>query len=334
MNVTFLIGNGFDIGVGLHTGYKDFYNVYCKEKESDTGIIKHFKADILRDADTWADFESAFGEYAFYLEDEEEYIQLFENFVDAFSEYLKTEEESFDETKKEEILRGMKKALTSYYHIHLADRMPIENLIGQYNTTFNFITFNYTQCLDKCVETVQAASNVKERINGEIGEIVHVHGYTEPDLIMGVNDSSQIENEAFSKDSTILNELVKPRQNQIIRMNYDYNATRVINQSKIICVYGMSIGETDKKWWELIMNWLQGNPDRHLIVLKHEAEKRQVFRWRRFVDRTREYLFMYGGVSSEKRASLESQIHVDVDRDIFSMDLRKQNHAFVCKSLL
>lgn len=131
-----------------------------------------------------------------------------------------------------------------------------------------------------------------------------------------------------------MNELVKPRQNQIIRMNYDYNATRVINQSKIICVYGMSIGETDKKWWELIMNWLQGNPDRHLIVLKHEAEKRQVFRWRRFVDRTREYLFMYGGVSSEKRASLESQIHVDVDRDIFSMDLRKQNHAFVCKSLL
>ena len=228
----------------------------------------------------------------------------------------------------------MKKALTSYYHIHPADRMPIENLIGQYNTTFNFITFNYTQCLDKCVETVQAASNVKERINGEIGEIVHVHGYREPDLIMGVNDSSQIENEAFSKDSTILNELVKPRQNQIIRMNYDYNATRVINQSKIICVYEMSIGETDKKWWELIMNWLQGNPDRHLIVLKHEAEKRQVFRWRRFVDRTREYLFMYGGVSSEKRASLESQIHVDVDRDIFSMDLRKQNHALVCKSLL
>lgn len=28
MNVTFLIGNGFDINLGLKTSYKDFYEQY------------------------------------------------------------------------------------------------------------------------------------------------------------------------------------------------------------------------------------------------------------------------------------------------------------------
>ena len=30
LNITFLIGNGFDIGLGLKTRYKDFYKYYCK----------------------------------------------------------------------------------------------------------------------------------------------------------------------------------------------------------------------------------------------------------------------------------------------------------------
>lgn len=326
MNVTFLLGNGFDIGIGLHTGYKDFYKVYCTEKTTDAETIKHFKADILKDADTWSDFESAFGEYAFHFTDAEEYTQLFENFVEAFSDYLKEEEAFFDETQTEEILKGMKKALTGYYNLRPADKIPIDNLRAQYNTTFNFITFNYTQCLDKCVGAIQSLPNVEELVDGKLGEIVHVHGYTDSDIIMGVNDSSQIENDDFSQDSTVLDELIKPRQNQIIRMNYDYRATQVINQSRVICIYGMSIGETDKKWWELIMSWLQGDSDRHLIVLMHEPEKRQVFRWRRFVNRVRESLFMYGNVSSEKRATLENQIHIDVDHSIFAMNLRKAKY--------
>ena len=68
---------------------------------------------------------------------------------------------------------------------------------------------------------------------------------------MGVNDASEIENETFSQDETVLNELVKPRQNEIIKMNYDYRATQIINRSRIICVYGMSIGETGSEMVEI-----------------------------------------------------------------------------------
>ena len=333
MDVTFLIGNGFDLGIGLKTGYKDFYDVYCQSKSSDSEMLQHFKSDILKEPETWADFESAFGEYASRCKDAEDYMQLFEDFIRQFSIYLENEESTFDDEKTEEILHGMKRALSSYYDIRPADKDAVVPFIKSYKT-FNFISFNYTCCLDKCIETVKSTPNSLSSINGEIGEIVHVHGYTDRDLIMGVNDASQIENDEFKQDVTVLNELVKPRQNEIIKMNYDYRATQIIKGSRIICIYGMSIGETDQKWWKLIMQWLQMDRNNHLIVLRHRAPIRLVPVWRRFVEATRNLLYMHGEVSAENQKAIVNQIHIDVDHNIFAMDLTKSTRPLVCKSLL
>lgn len=35
MNVTFLLGNGFDLNLGLSTSYKDFYSYYTKKEPND-----------------------------------------------------------------------------------------------------------------------------------------------------------------------------------------------------------------------------------------------------------------------------------------------------------
>ena len=162
-------------------------------------------------------------------------------------------------------------------------------------------------------------------------EIVHVHGFTDHDLIMGVNDAGQIKNQAFAQDSDIIEEIVKPLQNEIIRMNFDNDAIRLIKSSDIICVYGMSIGGTDKKWWQLVMNWLQESTANHLIVLQHRAGTKFTFRWNRLVKEIRSKLFLYGDVPEEKRKALENRIHIDVNHDIFAMDLRKHPLKFEVK---
>lgn len=334
MDVTFLIGNGFDLGIGLKTGYKDFYKVYCQNKQSDIEILKHFKSDILKDPETWADFESAFGEYAYYFKDSEEYLQLFEDFIEQFSLYLENQECTFDDSKTDEMLRGMKKALSSYYNIRPADKAAVEAVIEPYAKTFNFVSFNYTRCLDKCIDVIKNTPNSLSTISGEIGELVHVHGYTDRDLIMGVNDASQIEQDIFSQNETVLDEIVKPRKNEIIRMNYDYRATQIINHSRIICIYGMSIGETDQKWWKLIMQWLFSNTSNHLIVLQHRAPMRLVPAWRRFVESTRNLLYMYGDVPPEEQKLIENRIHIDIDHDIFAMNLRSDELGVKFTSLL
>ena len=53
MNITFLIGNGFDLNLGLKTTYSDFLKEYTSvidEKDP----LKSFKKYILKDFDKWS----------------------------------------------------------------------------------------------------------------------------------------------------------------------------------------------------------------------------------------------------------------------------------------
>ena len=60
MKITFLIGNGFDLGVGLKTRYSDFVPYYLSLPDNDPDIIA-FKSIIESDKETWADAELALG---------------------------------------------------------------------------------------------------------------------------------------------------------------------------------------------------------------------------------------------------------------------------------
>lgn len=325
MNVTFLIGNGFDLGIGLKTTYLDFYNVYCKTTMEDSWGIKRFKSELQDNYENWSDFEAAFGEYASNLYNSGQYLEMFEDFVIKFSDYLKNEEKNFDSSKIEFIQKSMKKALVSYYDIRPEDKEQLLRLIGSNKVYFDFVSFNYTRCLDTCLRILCKQVNYDDQIKGYISNVVHVHGYTEDNMIMGVNDISQIKNSGFSENLDVTEEIVKPLQNQVIRMNFDNRATRIIKGSSIICVYGMSIGVTDKKWWKLIMDWLQENSARHLIVLQHKEGTRFTFRWNRLVKEVRAKLFLYGNIPEEKQSDLVSRIHIEFNHDIFAMNLRKQD---------
>lgn len=61
MNITFLIGNGFDLNIGLSTTFSDFLERYVEVSLSDTAIIQHFKSSVLKDTELWANAELAFG---------------------------------------------------------------------------------------------------------------------------------------------------------------------------------------------------------------------------------------------------------------------------------
>lgn len=164
MNITFLIGNGFDIGIGLNTRYGDFYKKYCADKEGDNENIKSFK-DILGSKEItkyppivdWADFETAFGRHSaeFSIETKEAYKEWFEDFISKFNAYLEDEEKMADYISNESLIaKTMKNAVMTYYHIRNDDRLEIErtykNIQGE--RVYNFISFNYTRSIDKCAE--------------------------------------------------------------------------------------------------------------------------------------------------------------------------------------
>lgn len=58
--VTFIIGNGLDLSLGLRTTYKDFYKYVIAKKPKTNNRIY---AAINDDPESWGDFEARLGEY-------------------------------------------------------------------------------------------------------------------------------------------------------------------------------------------------------------------------------------------------------------------------------
>ena len=63
VRITFLIGNGFDLNLGLKTRYTDFYPYYCDMPSHRHRQIARFR-ELLKQTGShplWADFEKALG---------------------------------------------------------------------------------------------------------------------------------------------------------------------------------------------------------------------------------------------------------------------------------
>lgn len=336
MHITFLIGNGFDIGIGLKTQYEDFYKKYCVVKEDDNYNIRSFK-EMLQKRDSeellkiidWADFEIAFGKHSedFTITEKELYVERFEDFVFKFNAYLEAEEAAVDYTDENAIVETMKTAVTTYFHIRDGDKVEIQELYNKLTDkrVYNFISFNYTRSIDNCARIL--ANKLKSDNNRMVGKIAHIHGYIDLNMIMGVNDASQIANPDFAQDLDVISEIVKPQQNIDARTRYENEVSSIINSSHIICVYGMSIGVTDKKWWNIISTWLSGSPLRKVVILKYDKRYNSRFTYtqRRITNNIVDRFLSYSDLSDNKKEEIRSRIYVGANHNVFSMNLRKEN---------
>ena len=342
MNITFLIGNGFDIGLGLKTKYTHFYEEYCADTENDNSNIKAFKSvleewakrdkkdnnqESVPKVEDWADFEKAFGEHSSHVEilNSNSYTERFEDFITKFNLYLEAEEKNVDYSDNESIVKVMNSAVTTYFHIRRGDKIKIEQrynqIGGQY--TYNFITFNYTRTIDRCANILN--NSLKNVAGRSVGSIVHIHGYVDENMIMGVNDSSQITNEKFANNPVVSGEIVKPIQNTECRTNYESEAITLIDRSNIICIYGMSIGDTDKKWWQHISRWLSGDNGHYLVILTHSDKynKKLPFTQTKVTNEIVGKFLSFSNLSDEIKARIANQIFIGVNYDVFAMKLRK-----------
>ena len=160
MNILFLIGNGFDINVGLNTRFRDVLKSYLKESNEDPRIQK-LKKDIDRNFENWADFEKQMGVYTenFTLETIDDYCFCIKNFKEFLIKHLKKEEERIDyEDKEKDIVDAFNVSISTFYNGLTNNSKNI--LMGLIQTAknrneppvYNFISFNYTNVLDRCIE--------------------------------------------------------------------------------------------------------------------------------------------------------------------------------------
>lgn len=283
MKTLYLIGNGFDANLGLETKYIHFYKYYTKV-ENKSESIDRLKANIEnyiineetkkpkdKDRINWADLELALGLYTEHINSEKEFMEIAEDVIYNLSSYLKSVEEKTDYSKfnKNLLLSHLsnpENALTE------ANRNKIRLFKNEYSAPIyvDIITFNYTNTLEKILNFNGVELKIGSHGSNGIflNRIEHVHGFVNSRMVVGVNDISQIANKFFHDKIDVLETAVKDMCNKASGHTIESQCAKLISNANLICVFGSSLGSTDKIWWEKIGQRLK-NLDCKLIVFDY-----------------------------------------------------------------
>lgn len=135
--------------------------------------------------------------------------------------------------------------------------------------SINIINFNYTNTF----ETLLREAIVKQRSNWlpvNYADTVHIHGNLQDSIVLGVDNMSQFGNLKYKL--TEMGELcfIKPTLNNAYDKQRVAKANSIIQSSDLICVVGMSLGDSDLTWREAISSWLIDSERHHLIYYDFE----------------------------------------------------------------
>lgn len=328
MVISFLVGNGFDIASGLRTSYSSFYDWYCKQP-SKKSHIEIFKRDIINDIDNggknWADFEIGLGRYTarFSTETIGDFIDCYEDAQRGIIEYLKRETARYSNSISEIGLRKLRESVAKFYQeVSPAGIAKIESIFNadeHNNSIIHIVSFNYTGLIDRCAEALSERSLREWSYGSAVRRlsvsktVVHIHGTSEEFPILGVNDPTQIANQELLSVPYFSEMLIKPKGVEATGQLWHTQAESIINSSRIICILGMSLGDSDSRWWQLIMNWIISNMNNHLIIFWHtdvEVDRISVFRYAREIAEVKAKITHYSNYGSDIIQSINERIHI------------------------
>lgn len=331
MNITFFVGNGFDLSLGLKTRYSDFYPYFIKNA-SDKNMIKEW---LTEDEKLWADLEEELGNKMIKIITEEQKEKFYidkEELDTLLVDYLEREQERFEPLDKEELINVIVKSMNSFdMNLSKTEKESIKETFSSYKDetfTYQFVSFNYTNVLDRFLDIAKEKKKpvaVRDDLKFNIlGNVTHIHGTTDAEMILGVNDVSQINNNLLKSDSDFLDTFIKERMNENIGQGKNQSVKEIIEKSHIIGIFGMSIGITDKIWWEELVRWLNDNTDNKLIIYyKGDNEREKALKKRipantiRLNKKIKNDFMEKGNVPEENKQFIKDRIFVSYNTPIF-----------------
>lgn len=261
MRTTFIIGNGFDLNLGLKTSYRDFYDYYLKQPSSGNPSIERFKTELKsglsKKIELWSDMELALGKYTANLSSKNELVSVYDDVWDNLQEYISSiDTESVLTPKAKEKFKNSIIKPTTF----LAQRYKslIENKIRNKDggLEISILNFNYTNTIENILGSSGSDLKIgsayfRSGYSAIVNSVIHIHG-KRISPIVGLNDESQIVNKDLASNEDVMDYLIKPRINQNLGHNLDERAQKLIRSSDLICIYGTSLGETDNMWWKCL----------------------------------------------------------------------------------
>lgn len=233
----------------------------------------------------------------------------------------------------------MKTGLLNFYEeLSPQERQAIESVFRSdrtNDTILQFISFNYTNTLDQCASLLAKEPLNKWTAGNTVhtfqvsSSVVHVHGTIDEYPILGVNDRNQIARPDFCQVRQFSEVMIKSESIDAIGRSWHKDARKRIEDSSIVCVYGMSLGDSDKIWWQNLMHWLANNKERHLIIYCYTREKqysRSILKRNSEIDRVKKRIVSFFEATDDFSEFVQKRVHVILNtKNVLKISLAKKN---------
>ena len=262
MKMTYLIGNGFDLALGLATGYKSFIGWYLNQP-SEGKEVEWLKEHIKDATEQWSDAELAFGALSFSECGSDSllvYDRCYDSFTKGFHKYLTEQNKRLQipKDKQNEVATCFLRSTLKLWPF-MTDKCGME-----YQQALNqgqpikivFVTFNYTDSLEQILGFVQNVPNEfsiecekGHPIKVVVENVIHAHGTLASDYVFGVDVPLQIADEKVRASCERKGGMLKARSAEKIGLMNRSNALEALHKTDVVVTYGLSFGETDGSWW-------------------------------------------------------------------------------------
>lgn len=285
-NVTFMIGNGFDLNLELPTLYTDFYAYYISPEncQNDSLLIQKMKSKILENNfENWSDLELTMGEYTSQLANFDECNQCFQDITLNLEEYLHKKcslTENLNVQRVREISKELPEKIAEAFYVNRNYHKMFDQVNKkQRYTNIRVINFNFTDHVNNLLCSYfdqfnhkfhgKNMSSVKSNTIKIGNECFHtqIHGKLGRNTIIAVDHVDQL---AIYKEGRISREEAELFTKKKLNAHAEryWNTEFCMEQLKncdIIFIYGMSFGATDKIWWDAVMKCLE-SPNVNLVI--------------------------------------------------------------------
>jgi hypothetical protein len=208
------------------------------------------------------------------------YLKRIEN------EYIIPDYETYSDYSENLGLNEFNEFISYIENLNIVTHKSFEFISGKSSgNSFNFLQLNYTKFFDNIIDLYKnSLPRAKIKIDNKPADLsvlvlfnLHLHGSLSTNCIIGLDNIKQLANidfhghqdtGRFLTKQGFINTLSEHNVNNELLGNIEIAKT-IIKDSNVIIAFGTSIGETDKRWWKLIGEWLTKSPDNKFVIIAY-----------------------------------------------------------------
>lgn len=327
MNITHIIGNGFDINQGIPTSYAHFYEYYLQlvSKDDEPEIVKKFRINLYNAllesrSELWSDMEIALGRVTEEYDSAEDYNTVYMDVYNHLMEYIDYAYRYSDVAKFDNPTKTLFQDLMKpWLHLTPSEIEDFDKLFVRVNDNrVKILSFNYTDTFNRISDLGKLAEGgvlgLGSSMTYHFDGTLHIHqDIKNRNIVLGVDNVGQIANKKLAEEESVRDLLVKPQTNSNLGTTIDRQCREVIAQSGIISIYGVSLGKTDQTWWNEIGKRIKADNNVRILYFTYEKEIAQLAEIQKHTlkRRRKRELMAAIGIDEKSYRDYENRIYVN-----------------------